>query len=96
MRVASDIFRNARVRHHKDRLWTACSQNPHVLRHLLRTGGAVDPDDIDIVRLKRDQRRGDLRAKQECPHRLNGHRNNDGKPGAGLFEVFENPAEGSL
>ena len=77
MCVSADIFRDAGIRHDKNRLGTDVRKCADMLGHFFRTGCTIDTNDVNIVRFDTCQCRRDFRTKQHCSHRFDSNRNDD-------------------
>ncbi len=66
------------------------------LAHVLRAGGAVQPDHIDRQPFQDGQRGGDIGAQQHAPGGIQGHLGLDGQADAGLVKGLVDAGDGGL
>ncbi len=76
-RVPTHVLRESCVRQNRNQLGGVQAEIADRLIHLRRTGGAIQADDVHVVRLKCGERRANLRAEQHgsgfLQRNLHGH-----------------------
>ncbi len=63
-RASAFVLRQAGVGQNRDELGRIEPEEAHRIVHLLRAGGAVEADDVDVERFERGERRADFGAEQ--------------------------------
>ena len=95
-RVAADVLRESGIRQNRNVLGGIQAQIADRLIHLRRTGGAVQADHVDVVRLKRGQRRANFGAEQHGSGFLQRYLNLHRQPLPRLAHCLDHGDRGNL
>ena len=95
-RLPVHVERQAGVGDAGDRQGGLLAQEADRLAHVIRAGGAVQPDHVDAQAFQDGQHGGDIGAEQHAPGGIQGHLGLDGQAHAGFFEGLLDAANGGF